>query len=240
MIPSMLTRLFVLLVLVLVLLLASCGGGGSDDSATPTAEEDTQAPPGDPLTAAAVDLAERFGLSADDVEFVSSTSVQWPDSCLGLPEPDEVCDQLVTPGYKVVLSLDGETYTYHTDSGTNFRAADGGASSATPSPEASGASPPDVALPPVIAAREAMAADRDVSPEEIEVITVTAREWPDACLDLPEPDEVCAQVVTPGYAVQLLHETGSSAVGSSLECTYHTDAGASVRAGNCEFSIWGG
>jgi len=92
----------------------------------------------------------------------------------------------------------------------------------------------------VIAAREAMATDRDVSPEEIEVLSVTTREWPDACLDLPESDEVCAQVVTPGYVVRLLHETGSSAVGSSLECAYHTDAGASVRAGNCEGRIWGG
>ncbi len=139
--PSMLTRLLVLLVL--ALLLASCGGGGSDGSATPTAEEDAQATPGDPLTAAMFGLADRFGRPVDDVEFVSSTSTRWPDACLGLPEPDEVCAQVVTPGHKVVLRLDGETYTYHTDSGTNFRAADGGASSATPSPEASGTSSPD-------------------------------------------------------------------------------------------------
>lgn len=122
MIPSMLTRLFV--PLVLVLLAVSCGGGGSDGSEAPSPT------PGialDPISAAAVDLAERFGLSADDVDFVSSTSTQWPDSCLGLPEPDEVCAQVVTPGYEVVLAVDGVNYTYHTNLATEVRAVDGGA-----------------------------------------------------------------------------------------------------------------
>ena len=87
----------------------------------------------------------------------------------------------------------------------------------------------------MIAAREAMAANRDVSPEEIEIVSVTPEEWPEACLGLPEPDEVCAQVVTPGYVVQLMPATE----GPSFECTYHTDAGASVRAGICKEVIGG-
>ncbi|MEX2245251.1 MAG: hypothetical protein WEC75_01060 [Dehalococcoidia bacterium] len=49
--------------------------------------------------------------------------VEWPDACLGAAEAGEVCAEVITSGYRVVI---GNT-TYHTDlSGENIRVAPGG------------------------------------------------------------------------------------------------------------------
>lgn len=54
---------------------------------------------------------------------VSVTSMDWPDTCLGAPARGEVCAQAITPGYEVVLSLDDNMFTYHTDQQTYVRLA---------------------------------------------------------------------------------------------------------------------
>ena len=76
-------------------------------------------------------------------------------------------------------------------------------------------------LPPVIAAREALAALSGRTPEEVEVVSVTPKQWPDACLGAPASGEVCAQVITPGFEVAL-------SLGANF-ALYHTDEGANVR-----------
>ena len=42
-----------------------------------------------------------------------------------------------------------------------------------------------------------------VATEEVALERMTARDWPDSCLGAAEPGEVCADVVTPGYAIDL-------------------------------------
>ena len=39
--------------------------------------------------------------------------MDWPDAGLGLPDDDEVCAQMVTPGWKVTLLAGGEAYVVH-------------------------------------------------------------------------------------------------------------------------------
>jgi len=39
----------------------------------------------------------------------------WPNSCLGAAENDEVCAEVITPGYRVVLKSGGASFVYHTD-----------------------------------------------------------------------------------------------------------------------------
>ena len=65
--------------------------------------------------AARADLAARFERDLADVRVVSATRQQWPDSCLGAAEEDEVCAQVITPGYEVLLLLDDNSYTFRTD-----------------------------------------------------------------------------------------------------------------------------
>jgi hypothetical protein len=54
---------------------------------------------------------------------VSVESVEWPNACLGLAGPDEVCAEVITPGYRVIVERDGERITYHTDLIGRFRIA---------------------------------------------------------------------------------------------------------------------
>ncbi|MHB1294111.1 MAG: hypothetical protein ACYC4R_03840 [Anaerolineae bacterium] len=45
----------------------------------------------------------------------SATALTWPDGCLGFSQPDQVCTQVITPGFRVVLQSDGRLYQYHTN-----------------------------------------------------------------------------------------------------------------------------
>jgi hypothetical protein len=46
---------------------------------------------------------------------VSVEAVQWPDSCLGIPQPGRVCAQVIIPGYRIVFSYRQQLYEVHTD-----------------------------------------------------------------------------------------------------------------------------
>jgi hypothetical protein len=59
----------------------------------------------------------------------------------------------------------------------------------------------DPAAAPVVAR---LAKQLRVSAEEIIVAQVTHAEWPNACLGLAAEGEICAQVMTPGFAVSLI------------------------------------
>ena len=117
------------------LLFAACGedGDGGTDGAsdgrngTPTISAPSATPTPDetlPAVAAAArrELAARFEIAPEDIEVVAVTPAEWPDSCLGAGGQDEVCAEVITPGYEVVLQLSETQYTYRTDqTGTNVR-----------------------------------------------------------------------------------------------------------------------
>jgi len=46
-------------------------------------------------------------------------AVEWQDACLGVATPGTACAQVITPGYRVVLTANGLTFEYHTDQGGN-------------------------------------------------------------------------------------------------------------------------
>lgn len=46
---------------------------------------------------------------------LSATPQDWPDGCLGLGGPDELCTQAIVPGYRVVVSVNGANQTYRTN-----------------------------------------------------------------------------------------------------------------------------
>ncbi len=68
----------------------------------------------DPLIAKAkADLADRLGISADDIETVSAEAVVWPDGSLGCPQPGMEYTQVLVDGAKIVLYAQGKTWEYH-------------------------------------------------------------------------------------------------------------------------------
>lgn len=79
---------------------------------TPAALTATQAQVVESARAA---LAAKLNVEAGTIAFVSVTAHDWPDACLGLAGPGEVCATVITPGYQVTLSSAGKRYVYRTD-----------------------------------------------------------------------------------------------------------------------------
>ncbi len=79
------------------------GGGAVQD---PTVEK---------LIALAVqDLLTRANVSADAITVKSVEPMEWRDSSLGCPQEGMMYMQVITPGYLIVLEMNGITYEYHT------------------------------------------------------------------------------------------------------------------------------
>lgn len=74
--------------------------------------------PGDALLGQArAALARELGLAEDTITVVAAEPAEWRDSSLGCPQPDMNYMQVITPGYRFVLSAQGRQYEYHSDTG---------------------------------------------------------------------------------------------------------------------------
>lgn len=118
------------LLTVFVLVLSGCivttptpGAPATDPPAgTPTEDAATVEPPaGTPgpdvpaaITRARDTFAQQMDMAGDDFTVVSYEEAEWPDGCLGLPEPDEMCTMAIVPGYLIVLEADGTRYALRT------------------------------------------------------------------------------------------------------------------------------
>jgi hypothetical protein len=58
------------------------------------------------------DLAQRLGLNESDVAVNSVAQTEFPDAALGAPLEDEMSAQVITPGWRMNLSANGQTYEY--------------------------------------------------------------------------------------------------------------------------------
>jgi len=61
------------------------------------------------------DLAQRSDQPRGQFKIESSAPSQWPNSCLGLAQPDEFCAQMITPGWRVQVNDGKKTWIYRTD-----------------------------------------------------------------------------------------------------------------------------
>jgi hypothetical protein len=74
------------------------------------------------VLAAINSFAQAQGIDINQVQVISFEQAEWQDSCLGLGRADESCAQVITPGFKVVLEVDGVQYEVRTDeTGANVR-----------------------------------------------------------------------------------------------------------------------
>lgn len=71
------------------------------------------------VIAATTDLAQRLGVTADEVRLISIESQQWSDASLGCPQEGFMYAQVITPGYLIVLEVQDQRYEYHTDQAGN-------------------------------------------------------------------------------------------------------------------------
>ena len=113
------------LLLVLMLILAACAPVATPQP-VPTIEPATPqptvpaTPAGDPTKAPAVEnnrrlLARQLHIDPATIQVIGAEQVDWSDSCLGAGLANELCAAVITPGYKITFSVDGQTYVVHTD-----------------------------------------------------------------------------------------------------------------------------
>jgi hypothetical protein len=76
-------------------------------------DTDEPYPPG--VTSAISELARQLDADPAQIGVVAYESVEWPDSCLGLPEPKEACAEVITPGWRVRLELNDVVHELHSD-----------------------------------------------------------------------------------------------------------------------------
>jgi len=60
-------------------------------------------------------LSQQRQVEPEEITVVEAEAVTWPDTCLGVETTGEPCTNAETEGYRVVLSLEGEEFTYRTD-----------------------------------------------------------------------------------------------------------------------------
>lgn len=88
-----------------------------------TAESGEEASGGDGMDIAALvqeNLAQQLQIDVDQIEVVSVEPVEWSDACLGVYTADMMCAQVITPGYLVIVAVDGQQYEVHTNSDGSF------------------------------------------------------------------------------------------------------------------------
>jgi len=61
------------------------------------------------------DLAQRLGVSEDDIQTSSVSEQDFPNMALGVPVDDEMSGQMISSGWKINLSADGKNYEYRAD-----------------------------------------------------------------------------------------------------------------------------
>lgn len=102
----------------------ACTGGGSPSTSTPGTTTNTSPSPSTTpsysvdeqkaINAAKSSLSTRLGIPATGISVVSIQAVNWPDTSLGVPEAGKVYAQVITSGYKIILSAGGTHFEYHT------------------------------------------------------------------------------------------------------------------------------
>jgi len=60
-------------------------------------------------------LAAHLSIPEDSIQVVSAEAVDWSDACIGIHEPGQMCAQVITPGYTIMVDVDGQSYELHTN-----------------------------------------------------------------------------------------------------------------------------
>jgi hypothetical protein len=69
-------------------------------------------------------LSRELSIPKLDISVSSSEATDWSDTCLGASQPDELCAQVVTPGYRLLINTPQGEYVVHSDRlGRSFRIA---------------------------------------------------------------------------------------------------------------------
>jgi hypothetical protein len=80
-----------------------------EDPALATPDADVEAEP------ALAAIASELGVARDDLDVVEVTPQVWPDTSLGCPRPDMLYAQVITPGFQILVDVNGDRIEFHAD-----------------------------------------------------------------------------------------------------------------------------
>ncbi|MEL7022808.1 MAG: hypothetical protein AAGL69_03610 [Pseudomonadota bacterium] len=144
-------------------------------------------------------LAQSLGITVDQITVDSVRPIDWRDSSIGCPQPGEAYGQVITPGHKIALRVDGQMHVVHEANGRAFvcrnknRVAD-----LTNSSEF-------VWAKQALIARKSLASTLGVDPREIRVESARRMTWSDTGMGCPGPTDAAGKVS--GYSLTLSHKT---------------------------------
>ncbi|MGP1384555.1 MAG: hypothetical protein ACTS2F_13410 [Thainema sp.] len=121
----------------------------------------------------------------------------WSDSCLGLGGPAEICAFVMTPGWRVTMTAGDSTWIYRTDESGNSIRLESTTFNETPN----NSDRPNGRLPNQVERRVYEYVAQEAGTSRLRITNSSAEEWPDMCLGVPNPVELCAPAVTPGWRV---------------------------------------
>ena len=181
------------------------------------------------------DLIQSNGAGSDEITVVSTEEVEWGDTSLGCPLPDEMYAQMITPGYVIILESGGTTYDFHTGADpegllvqcTEDGTPAGVAAVPTEEPAEETQMDADDVLPRLIErATEDLMQATSAESDAISVVSTEEVEWSDTSLGCQEPNKMYAQMITPGYLIVLEsdgntydYHTGNDPEGPLVHCT---------------------
>ncbi|MCJ7694465.1 MAG: hypothetical protein MUO40_03480 [Anaerolineaceae bacterium] len=182
-----------LTLLVLILLLSACSKSGKETTQVPPVPE---TPSTQIITLAREKLSADESVSIDQIVMEKIEEVTFPDSCLGIVSDGLNCTTVLTPGYKIFLTMGGKQFIYHSNmEGTQILIA---------SSETNDSDSLNLKIPIAVnAARQFLANELLLKPLSIKIVSYEFRSWPDGCLGISEAGKMCIQVITPGYSVTL-------------------------------------
>ena len=206
------------------LLLAACQPDASTPAPTPITAQPTNTPlmeatpmkePTRNLSAPSAEerlvaligdnLAQRLHTDTPAIAVRSVERVTWPDASLGCPQPGHMYAQVLTPGYRAEVEVEGKIYTYHASEGGQLILCVGeSAADTAPAPTMTRA-PVEPGLESITdAAMDDLSQHLGLPREQIAVAEARAVVWPDASLGCPQPEMRYKQVPVDGALVLLL------------------------------------
>ncbi len=87
----------------------------SADNAPPGSIHNLPVP--DAVAAVRTLVASELGISEGVVIVLTAYEKEWSDACLGLAGQDEMCAQVITPGWEVTVQAQGSQFVYRTNAG---------------------------------------------------------------------------------------------------------------------------
>ena len=157
-------------------------------------------------------LAVSKGGKPEDYALVSIQKVEWSDGSLGCPQPGVSYMQVITPGYRVALKAGDTVSNVHV--GNNRAVICAGLQ--TQQVQRRGYAVSALAVDAMrTKAKEDLAAQLGVPPDQIKAGLLVPSSWPDTSMGCPEPDVEYPKRETRGFRLMLSYR------GSGY--TYHTD-----------------